>query len=283
MIDLHTHSSVSDGSDPPARIPELAAAAGCSAVALTDHDSIAGLAEARASAEHAGVTLVNGCEVSCLPDGLPTGSSIHVLAYFIEGEEGPLQEELRRLRADRLSRNKRLAVRLAELGMPVDYDAIAAAAGGEEGLGRPHFARALVEMGAAVDISDAFERFLGNGKAAYIPKGRLRPSEVAGLARASGAVTVLAHPFSLGLPVADLAAVALELKAAGFSGFESIYARYSPEERSELVQVARDAGLVPTGGSDYHGSFKPGLSVGLGSGDLDVPDDVLGELASRRS
>lgn len=283
MIDLHTHSSVSDGSDPPARIPELAALAGCSAVALTDHDSFSGLAEARRSAERVGVTLVPGCEVSCKADGLGQTSSVHVLVYFADDQGGPLGNELRALRADRRQRNVRLVERLSELGIPVDYDKLVKDAGGEEGLGRPHFARALVELGVASDIDDAFCNWLRNGSEAYVPKARLRPEDVAGLARRSGGVAVLAHPLSLGLDTGDLERVAGELADAGFAGFEAVYGSYSPEQRSGLVRIARNAGLVPTGGSDYHGSFKPDLSVGLGTGDLDVDDDALSELASRRS
>jgi 3',5'-nucleoside bisphosphate phosphatase len=283
MIDLHTHSAVSDGSDPPGRIPELAALAGCTAVALTDHDNLGGLAEARRSAEKVGVTLVPGCEVSCKPEGLDTRASIHVLVYFVEGEDGPLQDELRALRSDRRARNLALVKRLDELGMQVDYETLIEDAGGEEGLGRPHFARALVNQGAATDVNDAFERWLGNGRPAYVPKGRLHPAEVARLAQGSGGVTSLAHPLTLGLDPAQLKSFARELRDAGFSGFEAIYSQYSPEQRSDLSRLAWDAGLVPTGGSDYHGTFKPGLSVGLGNGDLDVPGHVLEELAARRA
>ncbi len=283
MIDLHTHSAISDGSDAPARIPELAAAAGCSAVALTDHDNLSGLEEARRSADRAGVTLVPGCEVSCKPDGLAEGSSVHVLVYFVEEGDGPLQSELRLLRADRKERNKKLLRRLSDLGVRVDYDKLAADAGGEEGLGRPHFARALVELGAARDIDDAFERWLANGAPAYVPKGRLLPKEVAGLARRSGGVAVLAHPLSLGLELRDLERLSTELADAGFAGLEAVYGRYSPEQRSDLTRIARSSGLVPTGGSDYHGSFKPDLAVGRGTGDLDVPEDALDELAARRA
>ena len=283
MIDLHTHSTVSDGSDPPARIPELAALAGCTAVALTDHDNLGGLGEARRSAEKAGVTLVPGCEVSCKPDGLATGSSVHVLVYFVEGEEGPLQDELRNLRSDRRTRNLALVRRLDELGMHVDYEALVADAGGEEGLGRPHFARALVAQGAAESVNDAFERWLGNGRPAYVPKGRLHPADVARLARGSGGVASLAHPLTLGLTGSELESFAVELSDAGFGGFEAVYSQYSPEQRADLERIARGAGLVPTGGSDYHGTFKPGLNVGSGNGDLDVPDRALEELAARRA
>lgn len=285
MIDLHTHSTVSDGSEPPQQVVALASAAGCSALALTDHDSLAGLPAARAEADRLGITLVPGCEVSCRalapgPDGHP--GSMHVLVYFVSGEEGPLPEELARLRGDRRARNRALVDRLAELGIPVNWDDLVADAGGEEGIGRPHFARALVAAGAAEDFDDAFDRWLGNGRPAYIPKGRLGPADVAALARASGGVAVLAHPFSLGLAPPDLERTARELAEVGFGGIEAVYGSYPADVRRELVRMAGRVDLVPTGGSDFHGSFKPQLSVGVGLGDLRVPDDTLEHLAARR-
>jgi predicted metal-dependent phosphoesterase TrpH len=287
VIDLHTHSTVSDGSEPPAAIVEMAATAGCSAVALTDHDSLSGLAEAGAAAQRLGVTLVPGCEVSCRkplpPPGQPAiGGSVHVLVYFVEPGEGPLQDELTKLRGDRAERNGRLRERLAELGLPVDYDAMVAEAGGEAGLGRPHFARALVRAGAAHDIDDAFDRFLADGRAAYVPKARITPADVARLATASGGVAVLAHPLTLGLDPSALERLIGELAEAGLGGIEAIYGRYSTAERRALKRMAGRRGLVATGGSDYHGSFKPDLEVGTGMGDLDVPDSVLEALAARR-
>ncbi|HVC72120.1 MAG TPA: PHP domain-containing protein [Acidimicrobiales bacterium] len=286
MIDLHTHSTESDGSEPPGSIPQRAAAAGCSALALTDHDSLDGLAEARAAADRVGVTLVPGCEVSCRKPpppagGQPIAGGVHVLVYFVEPGEGPLQDELRNLRRDRAARNARLRQRLAELGVPVDYDAMVADAGAEAGLGRPHFARALVRSGAAEDIDDAFDRFLADGRAAYVPKARLSPSDVARLATASGGVAVLAHPLTLGLDPSALERLVAELAGAGLAGIEAIYGRYSTEQRRGLKRMATRCGVVATGGSDYHGSFKPDLEVGTGMGDLDVPDSVLEALAAR--
>ena len=286
MIDLHTHSNVSDGSDPPGRIPELAARAGCRAVALTDHDSLAGLAEASAVAAELGVELVPGCEVSCrkpvAPGGGKVKGSVHVLCYFVEEGDGPLQDELRGLRADRRTRNLALVERLGELGVPVSWDEVVAEAGGEEGVGRPHFARVLVRHGAADDVTDAFDRWLADDRPAYVPKGRLGAGDVARLAGQSGGVAVLAHPLSLGLAPQALASLVEELVAEGLSGIEAFYGSYGPDERRMLVDMAKRAGLVATGGSDYHGTFKPDLSVGTGRGDLDVPDDVLGALADRR-
>lgn len=278
MIDLHTHSVASDGTDPPERIPELAAAARCRAVALTDHDTLAGLGPARRRAEELGIEFVRGCEVSCSF----RGTSAHVLVYFVDEEEGPLHDELARLRQDRIARNHRLADRLAELGLPVTYDEVVAEAASEESAGRPHFAAALVRHGAADSVPDAFDRWLARGRPAYVPKARVTPAEIATLATASGAVAVLAHPLSLGFEGPELASAVAELAQAGLRGLEALYGRYSPEERIGLAELAERFDLVATGGSDYHGAVKPDLSVGTGRGDLAVPDAVLDRLADRR-
>jgi len=279
VIDLHTHSTCSDGTDPPEAIPELAAKAGCRAVALTDHDNLSGLAAARARADELGLQFVNGCEVSCLFKD----RSAHVLCYFVDEDEGPLQDELARLRADRVKRNKLLVDKLRnEFGMQITYDEVVAEAAREESVGRPHFAALLVRHGAAESMQDAFDKWLGAGKPAYIPKARVAPEEVARLARASGGVAVLAHPYSLQLGDGALTAAVGELAEAGFSGIEAEYGRYTPDERAELRTLAQRAGLVATGGSDYHGTVKHDLSVGVGQGDLRVPDSMLEDLAARR-
>jgi predicted metal-dependent phosphoesterase TrpH len=248
-------------------------------MALTDHDSLAGIGPARQRAAELGITFVPGCEVSCLPVG-PGG--MHVLVYFVDEDDGPLGEELGRLRQDRRRRNLALAERLTALGVAVTYDRVVAIAGGEEGVGRPHFAAALVEAGAAESIDDAFHRYLGNDGSAYVGKARLSGPDVAALARASGGVAVLAHPYSMGLEGPDLARVVGELADAGFGGIEAVYGRYSPRQRTELGHLARRFDLVATGGSDHHGTVKPDLRVGTGQGDLKVPDKVVGQLEARR-
>ncbi|HLG67076.1 MAG TPA: PHP domain-containing protein [Acidimicrobiales bacterium] len=278
MIDLHTHSVASDGTEPPERVVELAAEAGCSAVALTDHDTLAGLAAAGRRAAELGVDLVPGCEVSCAF----RGGSAHVLVYFVGDGDGPFQAELARLRGDRVARNRRLAARLADLGLDVSYDEAVAEAASEESLGRPHFAALLVRKGAAASLPDAFDRWLGEGRPAYVPKERVTPEVVATLARASGGVAVLAHPLSLGLGAGDLEAAVGELAQAGLAGIEAYYGDYAPEDRQGLARLAASHGLVATGGSDHHGEVKPDLAVGTGRGDLAVPDRVLADLSARR-
>ena len=288
MIDLHTHSTVSDGSEAPGRVVELAAAAGCSALSLTDHDSLAGLAEAGAVAADLGVRLVPGCEVSCRKPPARPGApgitgSVHVLVYFVEPGDGPLPQELVELRGDRAVRNRELAARLVELGTGVTYADVLAEAGDEGGMGRPHFARALVKAGAAQDIDDAFDRWLADGRPAYVPKARLEASDVARLAHQSGGVAVLAHPLSTGLDAPHLERLVAELAEGGLDGIEAVYSAYAPDQRAILRRMAARTGLVATGGSDFHGSFKPGLHVGTGRGDLNVPDEVLEALEARRA
>lgn len=279
MIDLHTHSDLSDGSEPPERIIDLAAEVGCSAVALTDHDTLAGLARARARADGVGIRLVPGCEVSCVP--VATGG-VHVLVYFVDDPASPLGVELDRLREDRHARNLALVERLGELGIAVTMAQVAAHAGTEGGVGRPHFAQAMVEVGAVGSVDEAFDRYLANGAAAYVPKGRLTVGDVCGLARASGGVPVLAHPTTVGLTGDALAGVVAAMTDAGLGGLEALYGRYSPRQRSDLGNLARRFGLVATGGSDFHGVTKPDLSVGTGTGDLKVPDRVLDQLEAAR-
>lgn len=276
VIDLHTHSTVSDGSDSPARVVELAAQAGCSALALTDHDRVDGIGAARTEAGRVGIELVAGCELSCEWER----GTMHLLAYFVEPGEGPLPDELVRLQADRSERNRALVARLVELGLPVSEEEVAAEAGGS-GAGRPHVAAVLVRAGAAGSIQEAFDRYLGKGGAAYVSKARLAPARAIGLVRESGALPVLAHPGTLRLDPAGARSAVTELVGLGLVGLEAHYGRYSMAQRTELAGLAEDLGIVATGGSDYHGTYKPDLSVGTGTGDLCVPRRALEDLRAR--
>lgn len=277
-VDLHTHSDVSDGSEAPERIIELAAAARLAAVALTDHDTLAGIDSARQRAAAVGIDLVPGVELSCEW----VGGGCHIIVLWLEPGPGPLQDRLAELQLARDGRNDRILERLGDMGITIDPADLARQSGGGV-TGRPHIAALLVEMGVVDSIRAAFDEYLGNGKPAYVGRARLDPEEAIHLASRSGAVCVLAHPHTLGLDSAAEYREALErLSAAGLAGVEAWYGEYSPAFRQSMVHVARSHGLVPSGGSDYHGSYKPGLSVGIGRGDLVVPDHVLFELSDRR-
>jgi hypothetical protein len=275
MIDLHAHSTVSDGSDTPEELVDLAVKAGLSALALTDHDRQDGILPARKAAAAAGIELVAGTEISCQHSG-----TMHMLVYFLEPGEGPLQDELVRLQVARDTRNERMVARLAELGLPVSREELDAEAGGS-GAGRPHVAAILVRKGVASSVQDAFDRYLAKGRPAYMEKERLEPIVAIELSLESGALAVLAHPLSLGLSPGELEATVRELAHAGLAGLEAIYGRYSREERADLAVMAAHAGLAITGGSDHHGSYKPDLKVGVGRGDLHVPDGALAALRDR--
>jgi predicted metal-dependent phosphoesterase TrpH len=278
VIDLHTHSTVSDGSDPPETIPALARAAGCSAVALTDHDRLDGVTAAANAAAALGVELVPGCELSCEV----SPGTMHVLVYFVEPGDGPLQDELVRLQQARDTRNQLMATKLAdELGLPVTLEEIEAEAGGV-GVGRPHVAAVLVRKGVVGSVQEAFDRYLAKGQAGYVDKERLTAADALRLARMSGGVPVLAHPLSLKLGPTELDAAVGELTALGLAGLEAIYGRYTQDDRDGLARLAADHGLVVTGGSDHHGTYKPDLQVGVGRGDLDVPAQALEHLRQRR-
>jgi predicted metal-dependent phosphoesterase TrpH len=277
VIDLHCHSSFSDGSDSPSRLCEIAVAAGCSALALTDHDTIDGLSEAAARAESLGIGFVAGCEVSCHY----SPGTMHLLCHFVSGDKSPLHSEIARLAEDRVERNREMVASLQSLGLPISYPEVEEEAGGR-GIGRPHFAAVLVSNGAASSIADAFDRYLAKGRPGYVHKRPVEAAHIIQTARISGAVVTLAHPLSLGVERDVFDTTLRELTALGLSGLECYYGRYDQETRAALVVSARRHGLVPTGGSDYHGRYKPDLALGIGTGDLAVPDSVLGELAERR-
>jgi predicted metal-dependent phosphoesterase TrpH len=273
-VDLHTHSNRSDGSDEPADLVRKAAGRGLTAVALTDHDTLEGIDEARRTADELPIELVSGVEISC---EWPPGT-LHIVVLFLEPESGPLQDRLIDLQASRSQRNYRIADRLRQLGIDISMDEVI-----EESsvgvVGRPHFAAVLVRKGVVGDIPGAFNEYLGNQAPAYVPRLRLEPEEAIGLARASGGVPILSHPHTLGHTSAgEFSATYRRLTEAGLVGIDAYYGDYSPDQREDLAAIARSFGLIPSGGSDYHGSYKEGLELGSGRGDLDVPDSVLEEL-----
>ncbi|MGH9020943.1 MAG: PHP domain-containing protein [Acidimicrobiales bacterium] len=304
MIDLHTHSNFSDGSDSPGELARLAAGAGLRAIALTDHDTTESAPVMAAACAEVGVEHVVGVEVSLVDeafprrgrDGVEIPRSVHVLAYFCPLEpDSAFQALLGSLRADRVARNRRLLERLHGLGFTrLTYDDLIARAHHELSVGRPHFAQAMFDLHPEVvgesspeNWSRLFRDWLGDRGRAYLPKTELTIEDAVA---AGGAATKfsIAHPHLNYLENASLDAVATTMPAVvsslrdrGFVGVEARYGGTTPEVRALMVKIARDAGMVPTGGSDYHGLFKHNVQLGLGaSGDLVVPDEVLDELRS---
>ncbi len=276
-VDLHLHSFFSDGTDDPETIVAAAAAAGLSAIALTDHDNLNGIPRARAAAAATGIELISGAELSVAWNGGP----MHLLVYFLEPGSGPLQDRLHEIQESRSNRNVRMVDRLNELGVEITFEEVSAEAGGT-GIGRPHFAAVLVRKGHAESINHAFDLYLATGRPAYLPRARLEAVEAIELATQSGAVTSIAHPHTLGVAAADYREAFTGLAAAGLGGIEAHYGEYRPELRAHLAELCVDLGIAATGGSDYHGSYKPELRVGVGRGDLVVPERSLEELVALR-
>ena len=255
-IDLHTHSTASDGTDTPAELVRNAAAAGLDVVALTDHDTVGGYAEATAALRELGasapLTLVTGAELSCRIGGI----SMHMLAYLFDPAEPELYRERELVRDDRVPRAKGMVRKLQELGVPVTWEQVARIAG-DGSVGRPHIAAAMVELGVVDSVSDAFtDEWLTNAGRAYVAKHELDPFDAVRLVKGAGGVTVFAHPgaHARGETVPD--AVIAELAAAGLDGIEVDHVDQDEATRRRLRGLAAETGLLATGSSDYHGSRK---------------------------
>jgi hypothetical protein len=232
------------------------------------------MAEARAAAAALDLELIPGVELSVDWEQ----GAMHLVVLFLEPGPGPLQDRLSELRSGRNERNLRILTRLAELGVPVSEAELFEQAGGES-VGRPHIAAVMVRHGYVDTIWEAFDQYLAMGKPAYMSRSRLSPKEAIGLARDSGAVPIVAHPHTLGLNTsAEVANTLRELADAGLVGIECYYPLYSPLEREGYAALADRFGLVPSGGSDFHGSYKPDVELGIGRGNLSVPDDLLDAL-----
>ncbi|MGH3206743.1 MAG: PHP domain-containing protein [Trebonia sp.] len=257
-IDLHVHSNASDGTDDPGEVIRRAAAAGLDVVALTDHDTQAGLAEARAALPD-GLTLVPGMELSCQLDSAPAGQapqtrSVHLLAYLFDEEDPALRAETSQIRDDRVYRARAMVDRMRELGADVTWEQVAAIAG-DSVVGRPHLARALAAAGAVATPADAFTAdWIADGGRAFVDRYAPDLARAVRLVRAAGGVPVLAHPRSPGYEIPD--EVIAELAGAGLGGIEVFHFDHDEAQRAALAQLARSLNLIMTGGSDDHGSFN---------------------------
>jgi predicted metal-dependent phosphoesterase TrpH len=257
-IDLHVHSTASDGSYRPGEVVRLAREGNLAAIALTDHDTIDGLPEAIRAGAEAGVEVIPGVEISAR---FP-GGSMHILGYFIDYTNGLLDERLAVLKAARAERNPRIIAKLNALGIKITMEQVVRLSGGGQ-VGRPHVARALLESGYVRDLQEAFDLYLRNGAPAHVAKFRFPPEEAIAMIREAQGIPVLSHPFTLGLGSAfALKNLLQDLKRVGLAGIEVYYAEHTPEQQALYLKLARELGLLITGGSDFHGLNKPELTLG---------------------
>ena len=273
-VDLHTHTTASDGTLRPRALVAEAARRGIRVLAVTDHDSTDGLPEAIETArEHPPLTIVPGIEINCDVEG----AEIHVLGYCMDYEAPWFQEFCRAQRVERRARVHRTAERLAALGMPIDVEAVFALV--QEGsAGRPHVARVMVERGYVKSVREAFDRFLAAGKPAHVPRKKLAPEDAVRLLRRAGGVPVFAHP-----GLADRDALIPALIEAGLMGIECYYPEHSAAQRGAYVDLCRRHGLIATGGSDFHGPQVRAAVLGNPTIPLAVWDELQAKAAQARA
>lgn len=276
-IDLHTHSSASDGTDTPGDLVREAAAAGLDVVALTDHDAMSGWGEAQQAADEAGITLVPGLEISTRFHH----RGVHLLGYLPDPTHPPLVSELDRILEGRTARTPAIVAALREHGIDISEDDVRRESGGSVAAGRPHVADALVRLGVVTDRTEAFATLLSPGQPGYVNRYASALEEMIPLVAAAGGVTVVAHPWGRGSrSVLDAEALA-GLKDLGLAGIEVDHQDHSAADRAELRALARDLDLVVTGSSDHHGLGKVDHDLGVNTTDPEQYERLL-SLASRR-
>jgi 3',5'-nucleoside bisphosphate phosphatase len=279
-IDLHTHSSVSDGTDAPAELVHKAQAVGLDVVALTDHDTFDGLDEATAEGERLGILVVRGMELSCSRQG----SSVHVLAYGADPASAGLAVEMARVRDGRLGRLAGVLAKLAALGVPVSEADVMAQVGTSPSVGRPHIADALIRAGHVRDRQEAFDRFLADSGPAHVPRYTIEVGRGIDLIHEAGGLAVIAHPWGRGrehlLPPGVLEALVVD---HGLDGIEVDHQDHDVDTRRRLRWLADRLGLLPTGSSDYHGTGKLDHDLGCNTTDPEVFNEIQRRLAHSAS
>ena len=270
MLDLHAHSNASDGSMTPAALVELGASVGLTALALTDHDTVAGIAEASLAAAGKRMRFVPGVELSARMDA----GTLHLVGLLIDAGHTALAELLADVLRLREERNIRLVAKLAEIGMAVTLEEAAEVSGGRI-VGRPHFAAVLIRKGHAASMGEVFGKILGRGGVAHVYKERREPADCIRAIRAAGGVPILAHPDQTGRKGTALDELVGELSRLGLAGVETHCTSYTSQQIQDCTQLAKRHGLVRSGGSDFHGSPKPDVRLGRGFGSLRVPDALL--------
>jgi predicted metal-dependent phosphoesterase TrpH len=280
-VDLHIHSTASDGTLTPGQIVNRACHLGLAAIALTDHDTVAGVQQILPCIPST-IQFLTGVELSTAPPpGFPCQGSLHLLGYGFQPDHPEVTQALCKLQAARHERNPQIVARLQALGIDISLEELETSDHGRQ-TGRPHIARLLLEKGVVASFEEAFDRFIGNGRPAYVDKYRIDVAQAIALIRRAKGIAVLAHPALIAphLPwrLEDLIG---ELKAFGLQGLEAYYPEHTEAQTHHLLALAGRHGLLVTGGTDFHGAIKPGVEMGSADGHFKVPFDVYQQLAAR--
>lgn len=278
-VDLHLHTTASDGVLSPSEIVRYAKARGLQAIAITDHDTIDGCEEGLSEGERIGFEVIPGIEISA--EYSP--GSMHILGFFLDIHHPLLNERLEYLQKARAERNPKMVAKLNQLGMEVTYEEVVKASGGGQ-VGRPHFANVLLEKKYVRNFQEAFERFLKKGAPAYVDKFRFTSKEALHFINEAGGMAVLAHPNTLGVKrYSELEKLALQLVDEGLKGIEVYYPEHSAVEVAQYKNLADRYSLLSTGGTDYHGIEKNGLDIGVGRGEMKLPYSIVENMKAVRN
>ena len=275
-IDLHTHSNISDGASSPEDVMRSAKEAGLCAVALTDHDTVAGLDRAEAEAKRLGIEFVPGVEVSseCI-------SQVHVLGYYIDRTSPVLREAFDKMQEERIVNFNRCLKKLIDHGFYMTAEDVRAVAG-DAGVGRAHFARVMVDKGYVSSVKEAFDRYLYVGGPCYVKRDVIDAKEAVALIHRAGGLAFFAHPHQTRLNNDGIYELMKELAAAGLDGVEGYYSEYTPEMGETIRNMAESLGLLLSGGSDYHAAMKPHIAIGSGiGGNLSVDYALLEKIKKK--
>jgi len=271
MVDLHIHSCFSDGSDSPETLVRLGKECNLAAMILTDHDSTRGTERFLVAAKDAGIRSLPGVELSIEFDN----KELHLLGYGFDLYDATLQEYLEKFRTARTQRNKEMVRKLNDLGCTIKYEDIVQKAGDEDVVGRLHIAVAMAESGFVREKKEAFDKYIGTGKRAFVPRFRMTLPEAVQLIRDAKGYPVVAHPQNIGITLKAQRSLYKELKQHGLYGLEAYHSEQNKYMTVHFLAIAKEVGLRVTGGSDYHGAFKPSVKLGVGGGDLRVPDECF--------
>ncbi len=277
-IDLHVHSTFSDGTCSPTELVKMAETIGLSAIAVTDHDTTDGVSEARAAAAESGIEIIAGAELSCDYQG----KEIHMLGFYLDPQNPVLMEHLIAFRESRNTRNEKMVQLLAAEGFDITYEKVLAD-NPDCVITRANVARYLVEHGCVKDMDTVFSKYLGDDCRCFVPRRKVSPADAIGLIHQAGGLAFLAHPLLYRLSTSALRGLLTELSAAGLDGLEAIYSTYQPGDERNMKLLAAEYGLLISGGSDFHGTNKPRIKLGTGMGRLYVPYEVLSAIKDARN
>ena len=282
-IDLHIHSTASDGSLTPSEIIHLAQELNLGAIAITDHDSLEGSKEAIEAGIPPSIKFVSGVEISAAyPPFFPGSGSFHILGYCIRLDDSALNQSLAKLRQARKNRNPEILRRLNKLGYPLSLEEVRREVGQGQ-IGRPHIARAMKAKGFVKSIDEAFDSFLGNDAPAYVDKYRIECADAVQTIRAAGGISVLAHPGLLNISNEnELNHLVGNLKQMGIKGIEVHYPEHTPQQTKKYAELAERYELLMTGGTDFHGSIIPEIEMGSGNGSLFIPYELYEKMVAKK-